>query len=296
VAACSLGAAGCSKQPRPLTASSAGQGAYALGYVDSLSAARSQMAAMESQVDTAGADFAKYPDALSAPGWADVKAVYLAADEAGRTSSYVEEVQREQVVAQFYIDEKDELNRRVGGAAQYAAKQKKECDVELSGPTSYALGKAFEERIRDRTRSHNEAFLYIGEHEDTLGKKNRPKLEDQSDAIAQTSYFVHVASAELRERMQRQVGESSDVDHTLQRVAEEAHRVATDPKTPPPQRTRAMTREQAAIALRQRLAPEVNEAKKLTADMEKRIAALRDKYDAAFTALRKDVEKRASAH
>jgi hypothetical protein len=290
----SAGIVGCAKQEHVQAASSAGQRTYALGYVDSLTAARTEMATLESQVETAGGDFAHYPDALTKPSWPDVGVVYQDADLAGKSSDYVQDLEREKVVAQFYIEEKDELNRRVGGAAQYAAKQK-QCDVELSGPTSYALGKGIDERIRDRMREHNEGYLYIDDHEDVLGKRNRPKLEEQSDAIAQTSYFVYVAAPQLKERLQRQVSESSDVDKTLERVGEDAHKLSTNDKASAALRAKATAREQAAIAARQRIAGEVTESKKLIAEMDKRLAALRDKYEAAFKALRKDVEQRADA-
>ncbi len=295
VASLSLGGAGCTKQPQPLTASSANQGTYALHYADSLATARAEVSAIEGQMEAARGDFARYPVALTTPSWPDVLVVYKAADEAGRTSSYVEELERDRAVTQFYVEEKDELNRRVAGAAQYAVKQK-ECDVEVSGPTAYALGKAFEERVRDRLRNHSEAYQYIVDHEDALGKRNRPKLEDQSDAIAQMSYLVYVRTPEIREKLSRQVSEASDVESTLQRVADEAHRAAADASTPAPRRARATERERLALAAKQRVAPEATEAKKLLEEMDTRLPALRDKYDVAFTALRKDVEKRAEAH
>jgi len=290
----SLGLAACDKQQHALTASSAGEGTYALKYVDSLGAARSEETAIESQVDTASKAFAEYPSALSNPDWNDVLVVYRAADGAGRSTSYVDELEKDQTVAQFYVDEKDELNRRVGGAAQYAAKQK-QCDVELSGPTSYALGKAFDERIRDRLHDHSDAYLFIDDNEDALGKRNRPKLEDQSDAISQTSYFVYVAAPKLHDRLARQASESSDVDRTLGKIAEDAHRVASDTKLSSAQRAHAAEREQKATAARQRIAAEAGETKKLADEMEKRVAAMRDKYEKAIEALEKDVETRAKA-
>ncbi len=283
----------CSRQPRALTASSAGETTYALGYVDSLGATRTEEQALESQVDTGTTALQTYPAALSTPSWRDVLVVYDAADAAGRSSDYVDEVERDKAVAQFYVEEKDELDRRVGGAAQYAAKQKKDCDVELSGPISYALGKAFDDRIRDRVRKHSDAFLYIADHEDALGKKNRSKLEDQADAISQTSYSVYIAAPELHERLVRQANEASDVDHTLALVADDAHRVGTDDKEPQPIRARAEAREQQAIAARQRLAGEAAETKKLADAMADRIKQMHDKYEAAYKALRQDVQARA---
>ncbi len=287
----SLGAIACSKQTPPLTASSAGQGGYALGYVGSLSAARQEVGAIESHVETARSELATYPDALSSPSWPDVLTVYTAADESGRSSDYVQELENEEVVAKFYSDEKDELNKKVGGAAQQAAKQKG-CDVDLYGPTSYALGKAIEKRLQERTRSHSEAHRYLDDHEEALGKTNRPKLEDQIDAIARASYLARVGIVKVRDRLARQVEEASEVDKTLERVAEEAKRVAADPKTPEARRAHAKEQEQAANDARQRLTAETNDAKKLVAEMDQRIQAVREKYETAFGALRQSVQSR----
>jgi len=245
-----------------LTASSADQGTYALHYADSLASSRAELSTIEQQTDSAQTDFAKYPDALSNPSWPDVLAVYQAADEAGKSASYVEELEKDRAVTQFYVEEKDELNRRVGGAAQYAVKQK-ECDVEVSGPVSYALSKAFEERVRDRLRDHSEAYSYIDEHEDVLGKKNRSKLEDQSDAIAQMSYLVHVRVVELRDRLARQAAEASDVEHTLQKVADDAHAASADSHLTAARRAHLVERERLALGAKGRVEPEAAEAKKL---------------------------------
>src|ERR1043165_4049089 len=133
IASLVLGATACTKQqPQILTASSADQSSYALRYPDSMASARAELGTIETQTETAKGDFAKYPDALTNPSWPDVLKVYTAADEAGKTTAYVEELEHARAVTQFYVEEKDELNRRVGGAAQYAVKQK-ECDGEVSG-------------------------------------------------------------------------------------------------------------------------------------------------------------------
>ena len=290
----SLGSVACQKQRPPLTASSADQGTYALHYAESLSSARSEIATIEAQTSSAQGEFAKYPDALSNPSWSDVLAVYQRADEAGESTAYVEELERARAVTQFYVEEKDELNRRVGGAAQYAVKQK-ECDVEVTGPISYALSKAFEERVRERLRAHSDAFLYIDEHEDALGKKNRPKLEDQSDAIAQMSYLVHIRIVELRDRIARQADEASDVERTLQKIADEAHAAAADTHLSATKRAHETQREQAALNAKARVEPEVVEVKKLSDEMDKRISGVQDKYSDALKALEKDVEKRSES-
>jgi hypothetical protein len=290
----SFGAVACQKQKPPLTASSADQGTYALHYAESLSSARSELATIESQTDAAQTDFGKYPDQLTNPSWPDVLAVYQRADEAGMSTAYVEELEKARAITQFYVEEKDELNRRVGGAAQYAVKQK-ECDVDVTGSVAYSMSKAFEERVRDRLRDHSDAFLYIEEHEDVLGKKNRPKLEDQSDAIAQMSYLVRVRIVEIRDRLTRQADEASDVESTLQKIADEAHTAAADPKASAARRTHETQREQAALNEKAKVEPEVSEVKKLTAEMDKRVSAVQDKYQDVLKALEKEVQKRADA-
>ena len=54
----------------------------------------------------------------------------------------LEETER---VARFFEEEKGELEKKVGGAAQYAVKQKN-CDVDVYGTTNGALGKAVQKQ------------------------------------------------------------------------------------------------------------------------------------------------------
>jgi hypothetical protein len=289
-----FGSAACAQQKPAVYASSASQGTYALGFADSMTGVRTEIATVESQIQTAKGEFAKYPDALNKPNWSDVVSVYAAADEDGKSAGYGGEVERSEAVARFYVEEKDELNKRVGGAAAYAVKQK-ECDVEVYGPTSYALGKAFEERLRERLRSRSEAHRYLDEHETALGKKNRPKLEDQIDAIARASYLASVAMPRLRDRLTDGVSESSTVNRTLDRLADDAHRKASDQNLPAAERAKAAAREQSALNSKKRLEPEATESKRLSEEMEKRADATKKEYEDAFDALQKAVEQRASA-
>jgi hypothetical protein len=293
-AAIGFGSVACTQEKPAVYASSASQGTYALSYPDSMTGARTEIATVEAQIQTAKTEFVKYPDALAKPSWPDVMSVYAAADEDGKSSGYGAEVERSEVIARFYVDEKDELNRRVAGAAAHAVKQK-ECDVEVYGPTSYALGKAFEERLRERLRSRSEAHRYLDEHEAQLGKKNRPKLEDQIDAIARVSYLAHVAMPRLRDRLADGVSEGSAVSKTLDRLAEDAHRKAEDPSLPKEERTKAASREQSALNSKKKLEPELAESKRLAEEMEARADAARKTYEEAFDVLEKEVDKRADS-
>ena len=289
-----FGSIACQQQKPVVYASSANQGAYALSYPESMTGTRTEIATVEAQLQTAKTEFVKYPDALNKPSWADVTSLYAAADEDGKSAGYGAEVERSEVVARFYVDEKDELNRRVAGAAAHAVKQK-ECDVEVYGPTSYALGKAFEERLRERLRSRSEAHRYLDEHEAQLGKKNRPKLEDQIDAIARASYLANVAMPRLRDRLADGVSEGSAVERTLDRLADDAHRKSEDTSLPKDERAKAASREQSALNSKKKLEPEVAESKRLAEEMQTRADAARKQYEEAFDALEKDVDKRADS-
>lgn len=289
-----LASLACAQQKPVVYASSASQGTYALSYPDSMTGVRTEIATVEAQIQTAKSEFVKYPDALNKPSWPDVMSLYAAADEDGKSAGYGAEVERSEVVARFYVDEKDELNRRVAGAAAHAVKQK-ECDVEVYGPTSYALGKAFEERLRERLRSRSEAHRYLDEHEAQLGKKNRPKLEDQIDAIARASYLAHVAMPRLRDRLADGVSESSAIAKTLDRLAADAHRKAEDPNLPKDERAKAASREQSALNSKKKLEPEIAESKRLAEEMQARADAARKSYEEAFDALEDAVDKREDA-
>ena len=284
----------CSRQAPVRAASASGQGAYALHYVDEVAASRGEATTSMTQIENTRTEFQKYPDALSSPSWPDVLALYRSAEESGRTAAYVDELERSEIVARYYFEEKEELNRRVGGSVQHAAKEK-QCDVDLYGTASYALGKGVEETLRDRLRERSEANRYVEQHEEALGKRNRPALETQVDAIARGSYLVYVALPKLRERLARQVDDASGVESTLERVASEENARGANEKAPSAVRRAAAEREQAANAARQKLAPEVTQAKKLRDDLEKATKDAQQKYAAAFRVLTDAVTARASA-
>jgi hypothetical protein len=132
--AVSIGAFACnsSNQNEPAFAPSSDQPGYAARYPDELTSTRGRFSEHEAKARESMGKFAGYPDELQNPSWPDVVAVYQAADSAGHTAEYVHRAKEVQHVAQFFNDEKAEINKKVGGAAQYAAKQKG-CDADLSG-------------------------------------------------------------------------------------------------------------------------------------------------------------------
>src|SRR6185503_869255 len=116
---------GCNDQKAPpIVASSSGQSGYASRYPDELSASRGKIDEYEGKSRQMMQNFSNYPEDLKNPSWSHVATTYELADDAGKSSAYVERLQEVEGTARFFSDEKDEISRSVAGAASYAAKQK----------------------------------------------------------------------------------------------------------------------------------------------------------------------------
>src|SRR5450432_3183336 len=266
---------GCSSEPAPLFASSGKESSYAEHYPASLLALRTDYATGETHAIEIFSGFPNYPGALTAPDGQQVLAVVTRADAAGKSGSYAAQMGEQQDVAHFFSDEKDSLNQKVGGAAQYAAKQK-ECTVDVASPAIGALDHGVDKALEERLRGHDEAHRYIEDHQDALGKPNLEKLQKQADDISLASYLVHVRVKELKLELSRLVDEASDVKKTLGRSDTEARATALDP-----------TRATAAEGASANLDSEVEQAKRAVADMDARSVQLEKDYNAALDALEK---------
>jgi hypothetical protein len=277
---------GCSSRPAPVFASSANETSYAERYPASLLALRTEFATDETKARDIFGAFAKYPDALSNPDGQQVLAVVTRADAAGKSGAYAQQMQENQGVSRFFADEKDSLNQKVGGAAQYAAKQK-ECTVDVASPAIGALDRGVDKALEERLRGHDEAHRYIEDHQDALGKPNLEKLQKQADDIALASYLVHVRVKELKLELSRMVDEASDVKKTLGRSDTEARAVVADASSSKSAKATAQTRATAAEGATANLDSEVEQAKRAVADMDARSAQLEKDYDAALDALEK---------
>lgn len=286
----------CSNQkPEPLTASSAGQSGYAERYPDQLGNARGGFVEQESAAQRVMAEFSTYPDELDEPGWDHVGTVVERADEAGRSSAYVDQLRQNDAVVQFFSEEEQELNNAVGGAVVYAAKQKGVDADGLGGAATGALKRSVQKQLEERARERNEAHRYIEENQDALGKKNVDKLKSQADKISYVSYVVHVAVPQAQQDMQRLVDEGSEVKSTLDRTIEEANAVAADEKRGKADREAAKKRVEAAEAAKARIDEEIQQAQHALTEIEQRQQKLKQDYDAALEALKNKVEEKARA-
>ena len=287
-------AAGCTKQENTaLTTPSSDQPGYASRYPEELSRVRGRYSEQESRARRAMGTFAGFPAELDKPAWADVLKVYEAADAAGKSAEYVERWHETNTVSEFFTSEKEEINKKVGGAAQYTAKQKG-CTVDLYGTTTTALEKSVEKQLEKRLRERNEAHRYIDDHEDALGKPNREKLEKQADEISLTSYLVRVAGEETKRELTDLVAESEDVKSTLERTITESKEAAADGKRSDNDKKKAQARLEAAEKAKGRIEQETQDAKKLLEEIDKRNQALADEYDKALAELKKKVEEKSS--
>jgi hypothetical protein len=286
-------AVGCQKQDATAIASpSSDQPGYAARYPNEIAKARARHSEDEGRARRSMAAFARFPAELDKTSWADVLRVYEAANDAGKSQEYVERLHETNTVFDFFADEKSEIDKKVGGAAQYTAKQKG-CTVELYGVTSMALEKSVEKQLEKRLRERNEAHRYIDEHEDRIGKPNREKLEKQADEISLTSYLARVAGLETKRKLTKLVGEASDVQATLERTIAESKEAAADAKRSDKDKKKAQARLEAAEKAKAGIETETTEAKKLLEEIDKKNELLSAEYDQAFEGLEKQVKEKA---
>ena len=94
-------------------------------------------------------------------------------DAAGKDGGYAAEARDMEIAQTFFEQEKDEINKKVGGYVQGAVKAKG-CEVDAYGAASAGLKAAIEERMQERLEESNDAFLIIDRNEDALGKRTAP--------------------------------------------------------------------------------------------------------------------------
>lgn len=284
-------AAGCAHDnPGPVIASSAGQEGYAARYPDELSQARERFTLDEAKVREVTVKFADYPGQLDKPDWNGVLTVVQTADQAGRSSAYVARARETENVRGFFKDEKDEIEKKVGGAANYSAKQKG-CDVDAYSPTVHALETSVDKQLEKRMRERNEAQSYIEAHEDQLGKQNTDKLEEQADEIAMASYLAHVDAVSTKLELKQLIDDASTVSGTLDRSIKAEQAVVADPKSSDGAKKSAQARLDADQAAKSKLDSEVQQSQQAVKALDDRIKKLQSDYDQAFQGLVDAIKK-----
>ena len=284
----------CSQQqkPEPEIASSAGEFGYAARFPSALSSARAQLDAHESKAKRIIPKFANYPGEFDDPDWARVLGVVERADQAGRSGSFVARAREVDSVVGFFDDEKEVINRKVGGAADYAASQKGCKKSGAYGAATSALDKSVKKQVEERLREHNEAHLYIAENAEALGKGNLEKLEVQADEISYASYVTHIAVVEVKVRLREMVAQAEDVKSTLDRKIKEADAVVGDANRSDADKKAAEQSKEAAQKALESLDSEVKQAQFALEGIEERIKSLQEQYQQGFDGLTNAIEQK----
>jgi hypothetical protein len=199
---------------------SSSQGSFAAKYPEKMARASSQLRARETKAREETSKMLALPDKLKDTDWDLVEKIVDASDKAGKDGGYAAQAREQEQVQTFFDEEREEIVKKVGGSVQYAAKQKG-CEADAWGAVSTSLKDSIEERMRERLRDGNDAFILIERHQDKLGKKNIPALEEGADGIAMASYVVHVEMPEGKAKLEAIRSGTSSAKSALEDAIEE---------------------------------------------------------------------------
>jgi hypothetical protein len=285
--------AGCGpRQEEPLVASSADQAVYAVRYPDALKAVLEDFNKREEEANAVLGEVPSYAQALDNPDWGQVLEVVDAAVVAGRSQAYAERMREVRHVHTFFDEEKDELNRRAGGAAQYAAQQGG-CNVQVGGAVAGALQKAVDKQLETRLRERNEAQMILHRYSASLGEKNTATLEEQVDHLSYLSFVVQVELPEAKRRMDEMLEEAEQIQKTADDfIADETEYQKQAGRTDKEKEASA-----ARVTLmkesKAQVASTVQQARTSAEKMQERIDKLRKDFDYIVGALRSELQQRA---
>jgi hypothetical protein len=276
----------------PRIASAAGESGYATRFPTELGAVRGELQTVEADVNMLTGVFASYPNELDQPSWPHVEGMVNRADQAGRSESYVERARDGQAVRVFFTEQKDELNQRVGGAAQYAATQKGCKEADVYGAAAHGLQEGVNKGLEKRLRERNEAWQYVQDNQEALGKKNLPKLEKQADQIAYASYLSNILVVEAKVRIKAMVDESKEIKATLDRTLSESQAVVNDAGRADSDKKAAQKKLEAAEKAKQNLDSEVKQGEAALKDIDQRIKKVQEAYQKALDSLKSELKNR----
>lgn len=263
----------------PQIAGAGEQTSYAERYPDEVDVLTKQLQTDEQDARTAMDSWDKMPGEVSGAQKLDVKGMVGKADQAGQSAGYVGERRKMNDVKAFFVEEKDEINKKVAGSVEYAAQQKGCENKELGGAAVFGVREAVDKRIEHRLRDANEAQVELEEHRQDTDKATADKLEKRLDEVANTSYLVHVDIVDTRNALEERRGNAGKVKSTLDKAIE---RNRSSKGADAQKRTAELEKKRAAIdaidAQAKTSLEGVDERiKKLQKDYDDKLAALKDK-------------------
>ncbi|PIE05783.1 MAG: hypothetical protein CSA75_02960 [Sorangium cellulosum] len=284
--------AGCgSNQKQPLVASSAQQASYAARYPDALTATLADFDKEEKEAKEVLEEVSEFTSALKNPDWGQVLEVSDTAVQAGRSQAYFDRIREVRHVQAFFDEEKEELNRRAGSAAQYAADQGG-CDVQVGGSVGVALGKAVDRQLEKRLRERNEAHLLIVRYRESLGDVNAKVLAEQADKLSYVSYITYVDLPQKQSRVEEMVGESAKVENAADAfIADEEAFQNAEGRTEG-EKAASKARVASMKEVKARVSSSAKEAEKSLQQMRERIEKLQKDFDYFVGAYRAEVQQK----
>lgn len=296
-AAVLLGAAGCNEKSGkgPKVAESTDQPAYAIRYPESLQKTTTSAQQHEEKARTAMKKWPEFPNQVKDPAdWNVIGDVIDAADEDGKSAAYDAEAEQQAQVQAFMDDERDELTKKIGGGAQYAAKQGG-CNVDVYGAVSQGLKDGVDDRFKERIRERGDAFILIERNQEKIGKPNKAAVEDTAATVAEASWRVNVAMERERDRMKEQAAQASSVRSTLNEFIEEEKKLQAEPGRSADEIKSSQERVQVAEKSLAAIDGAEQQAKDALAQYEERHKAMKKEHDDALSALKKAIADKASA-
>ncbi len=289
-----VGACG-SPKPAPEIVSSAGFSSYAVAYPSTLEALTRSYHDQSAEARELVSTFVTYPDSLSEPNWKQVLKVAERADEVGRSRFYVEGMRDNGDVSAFFNEEKDEITRRVAGAARSAVKKSEcECEVEFSGKIAYALKESVNRQLKERLSGQSDALRLIDRYQVSFGKKNTKVLKEQADAISSASYIVFVQLPDLWMEIDRYVAEATKVGRTIDKALQAEQSFIDSPDITKAQRKAAEKRLTEIEKAKAFLDATVDDARKVAKQAEEEIPTIQKEYEDAFEELSGAIYQRSS--
>lgn len=284
---------GCgSRQNEPLVASSAQQASYAARYPDVLQSTAEEFDKREEEANAVLSEVPNFPEKLQDPDWNQVLEVIDAAVEAGRSQAYADRVREVRHVHTFFDEEKQEINRRAGGAAQYAAQQGG-CSVQVGGAVGAALKKAVDKQLEKRLRERNEAHLLIVRYRESLGDKNTEALAEQADLLSYVTYITYVELTETKRQLEQVIEEADDVQKTANGFVTEEEAFQKEEGRTDAEKEASAARVSAMKEASGKVTTSAEQAKKTAEQMQQRIEKLQKEYDYIVGALRSQLSQQA---
>jgi hypothetical protein len=153
-------------------------------------------------------------DKLTDTDWAIVEQVVDAADDAGKDGAYAANMRDIDIARRFFEEENEAISRKVGGSVQYAAEQSG-CKLEGFG-VGGVLKKTIDERIDERLKDSNDAFLIIDRNRDALNQKNITAIEEMAGKVAEASYVVHIEMPEAKRELEGTIAAADSARSNIQ--------------------------------------------------------------------------------